>query len=181
MQRFIGFIAAVWLLAGCASAQVQLVDTVTIARGQAVVLHFDEGGGAVLVERAVAAPLTPFERRVATDLSNGVYDHAVGSVSAPMTADDDVRPAPVAPYEVRIKFAPAPNGVDTMLMIENGYDQAFGYRAIMTIDGASETTDVCLVRPVLRGFEHWPYRIDSIELRVMRLQPWREGDRVVCE
>jgi hypothetical protein len=181
MRHLIAIVAAALMLAGCASTQIQLVDTISLSRGQSVTLHFDEGGGAVLVERGPAPAFTPFEQRVVRDLSGGVYDHAVGGVSAPMTVGDGPAPAPVTPYAVRIKFVATPGGEHTMLMIENGYDGAFTYRAIMTRRGESETTDVCQVQPMLRGFEHWPYRIDNIELRAMHLAPWREGDRVVCE
>ena len=68
-----------------------------------------------------------------------------------------------------------------VLLIENGYDRAFGYRATMHVRGRATPTDVCLVRPHLRGIEHWPYAIESIDLSSFRLVPWREGQQVTCQ
>ncbi|HYD87656.1 MAG TPA: hypothetical protein VEA80_09290 [Vitreimonas sp.] len=180
MRAFVFAVAAVCMFAGAASAQSQLVSSVTIERGEAATLHFDEGGGAMLIERGVAPPLTPFEESVAHDLSGGAFDYAIGPVSAPMTGDKRPTPSPITPHAVRLKFVPAPDEEHTLLLVENGYEQAFRYRALIYIEGEGEATDVCLVMPALRGFEHWPYRIDRIELSALRLQPWREGDAVPC-
>jgi hypothetical protein len=68
------------------------------------------------------------------------------------------------------------------LLIENGYSQAFRYRAIMIEPGeSSQHTDVCIVLPALRALEHWPFALERIELSALRLAPWRDGDPIPCE
>jgi hypothetical protein len=81
---------------------------------------------------------------------------------------------------MRVSFASFDGGKHTLLLIENGYDQGFSYRAIMRIGRRSEPTDVCTVLPNLRSLEHWPYRIDRIELHDFQMLPWNPGDGPVC-
>ena len=51
----------------------------------------------------------------------------------------------------------------------------------MVRGGEDEPTDVCAVLPMLRGYEHWPYPIDRIELTKLTLIPYRQGDNPTCE
>jgi hypothetical protein len=69
----------------------------------------------------------------------------------------------------------------TLLVLENGYGQALRYRANMVRGRRSEPTDVCTVLPRLRGYEHWPYRIDRLDLTGFELVPYRDGTPPVCE
>jgi hypothetical protein len=39
---------------------------------------------------------------------------------------------------------------------------------------------VCIVLPGKRGYEHWPYPIEKIELSEFTVEPWKEGDPVTC-
>jgi hypothetical protein len=78
----------------------------------------------------------------------------------------------------------APGGKEEesrLLLIENGYDRGLRYRATIYRRGRSEPTDVCVVIPERRGYEHWPYPIDRIELSGLTLFPLREGDPLTCE
>lgn len=180
-MRVLAIVAAFSCLSAAgAGAQVRAVETVTLQRGQAATLQFDEGGGALLVETSAAPPMTPFELSVAGDLVRGAFDHAVGDTAAPITTAKRPEPEEVQPHMVRLKFVQIPDSDHTLLLIENGYGHGLRYRAVMHIDGEGERTDVCLVMPNLRSLEHWPYRIDAIELSDFRLQPWREGDPLPC-
>ena len=180
-MRSLAIVAALWCLSAAgAAAQVRAVETVTLQRGQAAILQFDEGGGALLVGTSAAPPMTPFELSVARDFARGAFDHAVGDTAAEITSDKRPEPEDVQPHMVRVKFVQIPDSDHTLLLIENGYGQGLRYRAVMRIDGEGERTDVCLVMPNLRSLEHWPFRIDAIELSDFRLQPWRDGDPLPC-
>ncbi len=178
-MRFVLAAAALWTLAACASAPETASHRVTIGLGESVLARID-GGAVQVIERASAGALTPLEQRTAAQLGSGDYDWASGPTAAPMVSHpDDPPPAPVQSGVVRIRFMSVP-GNETLLAIENGYDRAFAYRALITVRGRTEATDVCIVRPGLRGIEHWPYMIDRIEIYDVTLPPWRDGDPVTC-
>jgi len=172
--------AALWSLAACASAPEPASERATVGLGESVLARI-EGGGVRVIERTPAGALTPFEQRAAGQLGSGDYDWASGPTAAPMTAHpDDPPPAPVQAGAVRIRFMPVPGKNETLLSIENGYDRAFVYRALITVRGRAQATDVCLVRPRLRGIEHWPYVIERLEIYEVTLAPWQDGDPVSC-
>src|SRR5262245_11531834 len=180
-MRVLAIVAALWCLgAAAAGGQVRAVETVRLQRGQAATLQFDEGGGALLMETSAAPPMTPFELSVARDFVRGVFDHAVGDTVAPITTAKRPEAEAVQPHMVRLKFVQIPDTDHSLLLIENGYGQGIRYTAVMQIDGQGEHTDVCLVMPNLRSLEHWPYRVDAIDLSDFRLQPWRDGDPLPC-
>lgn len=179
-MRLILAAAALWTLAACAAAPEPANDRATVGLGESVLARV-EGAAVQVIERTPAGALTPFEQRAAGHLGSGHYDWASGPTAAPMTAHpDDPPPAPVRANAVRIRFMAVPGRNETLLVIENGYDRAFVYRALITVRGRTEATDVCLVRPGLRGIEHWPYAIERIEIYEVTLQPWQDGDRVSC-
>lgn len=70
---------------------------------------------------------------------------------------------------VRASFLALPKVGHSLLVIENGYGRALVYRARITVKGRTTPTDVCLVLNRRRGYEHWPYAIDRIELSALRL------------
>lgn len=72
------------------------------------------------------------------------------------------------------------DGKESVLVFENGYDEGIVYRATMYANGKSAPTDVCLVMPNRRGYEHWPFAIDKIELSGFRRVVWKEGDSIPC-
>ena len=91
---------------------------------------------------------------------------------------------PLAADEIRLSMfsvTERDGSPGTLLVLENGYDRALRYRASIVRGRDSEPTDVCTVRPRLRGYEHWPYRIDRLDLTGFALVPYREGSRPVCE
>ena len=72
-------------------------------------------------------------------------------------------------------------GRHTVLVVENGLPRAIAYRARMTVDGRTHSTDVCVVMPGLPSYEHWPHPIERIELSDFRFVPWQPGQRPTCE
>ena len=66
-------------------------------------------------------------------------------------------------------------------MFETGNAGAWRSRASVTRGRRTERTDVCTVLPGLRGYEHWPYSIDRIDLSDFALVPYRAGSAPVCE
>jgi hypothetical protein len=135
-----------------------------------------DDGGRVVVERRGKAKLSEFDRASTDKLLRSGSDYPVGPDAAPLMAGEPgvPEPEPVAPEAVHVKFAEYPAG-HRMLFIENGYDRAFAYRARIRAGDKSAATDVCTVMPLKRGQEHWPYRIDTIELSDLKLIPWKEG------
>lgn len=70
---------------------------------------------------------------------------------------------------------------DSVLVILNGYERALVYRARITVRGKTGPTDVCLVMPGKRGYEHWPYAIERIELTALTLVDWSPEDGITCK
>ena len=93
-------------------------------------------------------------------------------------------PDPIAGDQLRIslfRLTRRDGAVETLLVLENGYDRALRYRARMIVDGRSQPTDVCTVLPRLRGYEHWPHAIERMELSDFALVGYRPGTPPVCE
>jgi hypothetical protein len=86
---------------------------------------------------------------------------------------------PIRPSEIKFSFVTV-EGKHSVLIIENGYSQAVTYRARIRKSGQEAPTDVCLVLPFKRGYEHWPYAIDKLTLSDVSLRRWSEGDAITC-
>ena len=171
-----GMVAGVVWLAAPAHAQ-----TVSVARGESLVVALDEkrDDGTALVVRRDDARLNEFEKAVADEFEAGKHATAIGK-NYDIMREEDYPPAPApAPHVLRITFAPV-GAKGSFLVIENGYDRALVYHATMHAGDKSAPTDVCLVKPGRRGFEHWPYRIDRIDLSRITLEHWSDGDPVPC-
>jgi hypothetical protein len=110
------------------------------------------------------------------------------SSQPPVAVARTATPAPpVAPgtasFTLRLVPPPASKSAegDMLLTIENGYPGALRYRAVMHKADRAMPTDVCVVIPLKRGYEHWPFRFDRITLSELRVIPWHDGDNVTCE
>lgn len=163
-----------------ASAQ-ELVNGVSVALGDAVTVQLEEGGSAVVIARQPAGLLTDTEIAMIQHLAQLPYDVAGGPNAAPVNQPEgmpELRDVPRG--QVHIRFAQVPGTEQVVLLIENGYGQAFVYRATQHVDGAASPTDVCSVRPNFRAFEHWPYVIQQIDLTAISLEPMGPDDPVVC-
>ena len=87
---------------------------------------------------------------------------------------------PVERGVVKLRFMSVA-GQHMLLIVENGYGQALAYRAQMTRAGQTRPTDVCIVLPANRSYEHWPHTIDRIALSDFALVAWNEGQAPTCE
>ena len=151
---------------------------VSLAPGDAATIRLASSGDTVSVRRG-AARWTAHDLAAARHLSGQpVPDAPVDT--AQMLPGEAMPPAPpVAPGEIRLRFHLIADR-HAFLVIENGYDRAIVYRARMTLGDVSRPTDVCLVIPARRGYEHWPHRIDRLDLSGFAFADWREGDPVPC-
>ncbi len=91
-----------------------------------------------------------------------------------------IEPAPSPANAIKLSFLIAPETGHSVLVVENGYAQALTYRARITSRGHSAPTDVCLVLPMKRSYEDWPYVIEKVELDDFQLKPWSEADGIPC-
>jgi hypothetical protein len=83
------------------------------------------------------------------------------------------RPAPpLEPAHVRFTFVPFDGGKSTVLVVENGFNGSFLYRARIGRGANAMVTDVCQLPPNNRGYEHWPYPLDWIEITDIRPVDW---------
>jgi hypothetical protein len=70
-------------------------------------------------------------------------------------------------------------GGQTMLVVKNGSDRAFNYRAFIVrkADDRGERTSVCTLQPGLLMFESWPGRLPG--LRISDFEPGESG-QMIC-
>lgn len=171
--------AALALFASCAAAG---AEPIVLKRGESVILTVDDGGTAIEERRAPAWPLTPYEVAWARQMTSGELDWAVGPNMAFSDPDDERFPpaGPVPPGEVAVKLV-ALGERHMLLVLVNGYKGGFKYRATLRRADRSTATDVCEVMAGKRGFEHWPYPFDSIEISDVKLIPWHDGRAPTCE
>ena len=170
-----GMMAVALLLAPVAvSAQ-----AVTIKRGETVTVQIDDKGVRE-IDRAVTEP-TNFEIVGSAEAQRGDYAQAIGPNTKAMasTGSGALAPKP-EPGKIVLRFIRTPGKDQSLLSIQNGYDQALAYRAVMHLGNNSTPTDVCVVLPRKVGVEHWPFAIDALDLSDLRLVAWKTGDPVTC-
>lgn len=172
MLRAAAFAAAFAVIAAPSAAQ-----EIALAPEEAVILRLE--GDDASFERG-RAEWTPHDIAVARHLSGQTPPEAPVPSASPVPGGiSPSPPAPIQPGAVRLRFLSIA-GQHSMLIVENGYDRALVYRAHMTQGGETRPTDVCLVTPRQRGFEHWPHPIERIQLSELRLVAWRTGDPQPC-
>jgi len=77
-------------------------------------------------------------------------------------------------------------GVEEMILtVENGYEGALSYRAVMMAVGPNgqtqwARTSVCTVPPGIHVFEHWPHPIIAIALEGFVIAPKDQPVETVC-
>jgi hypothetical protein len=140
------------------------------------------GDGSLVVESlGPAQPLADFDQRALREMA--AVELPAGTLAPAMPMHDEAaRKAAVAPDRLRITLreVAARGAHDTLLVLENGYGEALRYTATLHRGDRAAPTDVCLVLPGKRGYEYWPYPIDRIDLRALRLVPWKPQDGVPC-
>jgi hypothetical protein len=176
-------LAAVLMACLPALLRAQTVATIPLTPGETVSFQIDDGG-AVAVIRGRAEPLSDYERAALHHTLQ--TDPALTSGSNALdirSSDVGMRePPPVSSEVIRVRFLPVGDGGhQSLLLLENGYDRGFVYRARITAHGSGQATDVCLVLPRRRGSEYWPYVIGRIELSGFRLVPWDDTQSPHCE
>ena len=170
---------AIAAFASVASAQAQRIPDLTLAPGEAVTIQFDEAGAAGAPVRSPAR-WSSFDVEVARQMSGMTPPDAPQADAIPLDAITSGRPEPIPSNLIRVRLLSIA-GRHAMLVVENGQGRALAYRARMTADGQTRSTDVCTVLPRLPGYEHWPHPVERIVLSDFRLIPWAPGRAPVCE
>ena len=176
MRALIALAAA---LQGAAPGAAQDLPNFSLAPGESIVFHFDDGGRVGPPERG-RAEWSPIKIAAARQLAGMTPPDAPVTYTVPVEAPDSVRPEIISGDSVRVQmFSIA--GQHGMLVIENGQGRALVYRARITAHGRTAPTDVCVVLPGRRSFEHWPYVIERLELSNFRFIAWAPGRAPTCE
>lgn len=160
-----------------ASAQEQGAIAFGMTEGVSTAVRLNSRDGTIVfLSSGPAPPLSSEEVQIASLLSANVPSAPTQEVmrfvmgtSGPQIQRD----------AVRATLRKTPEG-HMLLSIENGYEQGVTYRAMILRGDRRTPTDVCLVRPGGRGYEHWPYAFDAIEISALRLQDWKDGDPIPC-
>lgn len=178
MRAFVAMLSAA-VLAACATTTNGEADGVSLALGESVTVRL-EGGHARVASRQPATEFPPEIFNEMRAIAAGQYGPATGENSVRMSARGAKLP-PIRDDMLRFSFVLMPGqSREVLLVIENGYGQALSYHANIAQAGRSTPTDVCTVTPHLRGFEHWPYMIERIDLTGFELIPWSQGARPIC-
>ncbi|HEY0311828.1 MAG TPA: hypothetical protein VGC56_04975 [Allosphingosinicella sp.] len=158
-------------------------STVSLASGESIVVRVDSDGAVTAAAPVPAPPLTDLDAySLGKIASTEVPQDAKVLAPAFTLKGEGPPPTRIARGQIRFTFRDVAGRTphEALLTIENGYRQGLTYTAVIGLGGRSKPTDVCLVLPGKRGYEHWPFPLDRIELANLRLRPWREGDAVTC-
>jgi hypothetical protein len=174
-------IALAGLIGLTGSAVAQDAGSVALRVGEQVVVTFDDGGRISLASGGAA---TISDEEQAGILRLVMENPGATGPNAAAASGEDLAVSPVMAGSIRMSFitlASAGEPDSRLLVLENGYDRALRYRATISRGRRSQPTDVCTVIPMLRGYEHWPFEIDRIELTGLTLIPFAQGAQPVCE
>ena len=172
-MRFWSLLVGLAALHVAAQAQAQEIAPITLAPGEAATISLEEPTRPT----RIAATWTRFDLVAARQLAGMTPPDEPMAEGIPINSD--VRPDPIPPGEVRIRFHSIADR-HALLVVENGHGLALSYRARMTRDGRTRHTDVCVVLPNLPSYEHWPHPIERIELTDFRFIRWQEGRAPTC-
>jgi hypothetical protein len=168
-------LAVALTVAAPASAQVVL----TSGQGVAVTVGADGEAEAGNVHPAALGP-HDLEALDQLRIAYKAVEPRSGVLPPVMMSATEATMPDVAPGRIEIVFVVI-GEKDSVLVMLNGYDQGLTYRATITARGRTAPTDVCLVIPGRRGYEHWPYAIEKIELTAFSLADWSPEDGVPCK
>lgn len=168
-----------------ATATAQPSKTVTLGRGDSIVVRIAANGTLKAEAPTAAPPMSEFEAAALAQMQTTPLTDSQVQPAIPLNGGATERLA-MKPGQVRIRLRAVAPSADQpkggmMLSIENGYDGALRYRAVLRNGDRSQPTDVCIVMPHKFGFEHWPYPFERIELSDLSIISWHEGDSVTCE
>jgi hypothetical protein len=171
-------------LALAASADAALAQQIAIHPGEMLTIRLQDGT-AVIAERGPAKPLNTYDagllRRMQVETTQIPKGTTVVAPEPIYEGDIAGTPRGAVAGEAQISFYHVQGvepgaSADSMLIITNGFDQSFRYRAVMHKDGRAVPTDVCEVMPGKPGAEHWAYSIDWLDLSDIRLEPFHDGE-----
>ena len=179
-MRIILALVAAMLAVGAAPAAAQHVVGVEMEAGQALTVSLGNKGHVEVVRRG-RAEWTPHDLAAARHLSGQpVPDAPVPNATPLPSSPDGPRVPAVESGVVNLRFMTVADR-HALLIVENGYGQALRYRAQMTVRGNTRPTDVCVVLPANRSYEHWPHPIERILVYEFALVPWDGSNRPSCE
>lgn len=179
MRIGVTLIAAALAL-GAAPALAQDSGSIELTPGQAATLTVGGKGATRVVQRGRGG-WTPHDLAAARHLvGQPIPDAPVPTAEALPGGTGTAEVPPVEPGMVRLRFMSIADR-HMLLIVENGYGEALRYRARMTRGGNTRPTDVCIVLPVNRSYEHWPHMIDRIQLSDFALVPWSVAGQPTCE
>lgn len=176
-MRAFGLLLGALVIAAPAAAQ-EIRPTVSLQPGDAAIVRLMPQGDRGRVQRN-AARWTPHDLAVARHMVGQPIPDAPVATAEHLPGETMPPPSPIAPGQIRLLFHSIADR-HTLLVIENGYDHAIVFRARMVRDGEGRATDVCLVMPNRRGYEHWPHMMERLELAGFTFAEWREGDEIPC-
>jgi hypothetical protein len=151
---------------------------IPIRPGQMITLQVN-GDDTRIIAIGAAPPISPYETEALRRMQAIELPADAGPQPAVPIRSANEPPA-VPPGQVRLTFRRVPaarTGEEdhSLLLVVNGYDLSFRYRATMHTDRATQPTDVCEATPRLSVTEHWPYAINQLDLSNIRLEPRVEG------
>lgn len=176
MNRIFALFAAL-ALAAPAPATAQDIPAVVLVPGEAVTVRLDDGGRARPLERG-KAQWSDLDIYAAQHLAGITPPDAPVPVATPLFSAPE--PERIPPGAIRMRLHSIA-GKHTLLVVENGLQRAFAYRARITTEGETRQTDVCVVSPGFPMYEHWPHPIERIELSNFRHVQWQPGQPPTCE
>jgi hypothetical protein len=146
------------------------------AGAQAVITIDNQGK--VHVAGGKAEPLSAQELAF---VRQAVQDHpdAFGPNAAPVHSGQ-IFPA-IPPNNIRFRFVSLEGGSQSLLLVENGSDRSYLYKARIGYERNAGPTDVCQIIPDKRSVEHWAYPLDWIEISDVRAVPYDENVSPRCE
>jgi hypothetical protein len=147
-------------------------------------MHIVSGATAVITDTGSGYTLSP---QPSDKLSEGETEMLAQVLERPeqamgpnsIVAHTDKEVAPIVPGSLR--FSLIDHHGQMALIIRNGTNESYMYKAKLGRGSQSMTTDVCQIMPQARAFEHWPYRFDWIEITDLKVTPHTPGSPPRCE
>ena len=155
------------------------IPEIRLVPGEAVTVRFDDGGRIGKPSRS-RAEWTRYDLLAARVLAGMTPPAEAMPEGISLGELDGVKPGPIPGDEVRMRFLSI-GGQHALLVVENGQGRGLRYRARMTVDGETKPTDVCIVLPRRPSYEHWPFRIERLQLSDFEFVPWHSERLPTCE
>lgn len=148
-------------------------DIITIMPNETIVVRFSHSDGGAKAELVSAGPADLAQTddliRKHFEVTDNAKPNPQNLYRAPGSGEGY---RPPDPKTVRFTMRQAAGRGDTVLIVEDGYEGALRYRAVMVVDERGERpTDVCDVQGGRMMVENWPHPIFELRLSSVRLIP----------